>query len=65
MNRLGIWMGFKTVYLYNIWSLVMVRLNILSGLFVKNEKVKVKLFFKVYNNVLEEDDVDMVCLEYW
>jgi len=58
-------MGFKTVYLYNIWSLVMVRLNILSGLFVKNEKVKVKLFFKVYNNVLEEDDVDMVCLEYW
>jgi len=58
-------MGFKTVCLYNNRRFVVVRLNILSGLFVKDEKVEVKLFVKVYNNVLEEDDVDMVCLEYW
>ena len=65
VNRLGIWMGFKTVCLYNNRRFVVVRLNILSGLFVKDEKVEVRLFVKVYNNVLEEDDVDMVCLEYW
>jgi len=58
-------MGFKTVCLCNNRRFVVVRLNILSGLFVKDKKVEVKLFVKVYNNVLEEDDVDMVCLEYW